>query len=73
MQSIVLDTNVVVSALISKNSPASRIIDELVLNRKIELFVSDDIVAEYIEVLNREKFARFLDFKARAELLLNRL
>lgn len=73
MQSIILDTNVVVSALISKNSPPSRIIDELVLNRKVELFVSDETLAEYIEVLGREKFARFSDFKARAEILLNRL
>ena len=73
MQSIILDTNVVVSALISKNSPPSRIVDELVLNRKVELCTSDVILSEYIEVLGREKFARFPDFKARAELLLNRL
>ncbi len=73
MQSIILDTNVVVSALISKNSPPSRIVDELVLNRKVELCTSDDIMAEYIEVLSREKFARYSDFKSRAQLLLNRL
>ncbi|MDO8367602.1 MAG: putative toxin-antitoxin system toxin component, PIN family [Saprospiraceae bacterium] len=73
MQSIILDTNVVVSALISKTSPPSRIIDELVLNRRIELFISEETFAEYIEVLGPEKFARFLDFKARAEILLNRL
>jgi len=30
-------------------------------------------MAEYIEVLGREKFARFPDFKARAELVLNRI
>ena len=73
MQSIVLDTNVVVSALISKNSPPSQIIDELVLNRKVELFASDETLAEYVEVLGRDKFARFPDFKSRAETLLNRL
>ncbi len=73
MQSIVLDTNVVVSALISKNSPPSRIIDELVLNRKVELFTSDETWAEYVEVLGREKFAHFTEFKARAEILLARL
>lgn len=73
MQSLVLDTNVVISALIAKNSPPSRIIDELVLNRKAKLYVSDETLAEYIEVLSREKFARFLDFKARAEILFSRL
>lgn len=73
MQSIILDTNVVVSALISKDSPPSRIVDELVLNRKVELYTSDDIMAEYIEVLGREKFARYPDFKSRSELLLNHL
>lgn len=73
MHSIILDTNVVVSALISKNSPPSKIIDALVLNRKVDLFLSDETLAEYIEVLGREKFARFTDFKANAEALLNRL
>jgi len=73
MQSIILDTNVVVSALIAKNSPPSRIIDELVLSRRIEIFLSEETFAEYVEVLSREKFARFPDFKAQAEILLNRL
>lgn len=73
MQSIILDTNVVVSALLAKNSPPSKIIDELVLNRKVEIFASYETLAECIEVLGREKFARFPDFKARAEILLNRL
>jgi hypothetical protein len=73
MQSIVLDTNVVVSALIIRDSLPARILDELVLNRKVELLVSDEILAEYLEVLSREKFARFSEFKVRAEILLSHI
>lgn len=73
MQSLILDTNVIVSALIAKNSPPSRIVDELVLNRKVAFCTSGEIMAEYIEVLAREKFSRFPDFKSRAEILLIRL
>ncbi len=73
MQSLILDTNVVVSGLLSKNSPPSLILDELVLNRRVEICTSDEIMAEYLEVLRRDKFARYPDFITRAEFLLHHL
>jgi len=69
MQRIILDTNVLVSALIQKNYPYL-IINELFLENRIVLCLSDELMAEYYEVLKREKFARYPDFVKNAEILL---
>jgi putative PIN family toxin of toxin-antitoxin system len=53
----VLDTNIVVSAcLVSEGAPAT--IVELALLGTFTLCISPDVLAEYQEVLVREKFAR---------------
>ena len=70
MQKIILDTNVVVSALIQKSSPYL-ILQELYVDRKIELCVSEILMTEYYEVLNRPKFLRFPDFKVKADIILS--
>ena len=72
MQKLILDTNVVVSALISSSIP-SKILYELVLTKKVETCLSEEIFKEYVEVLNRDKFARFANFKIKAEVVLNKL
>ena len=69
MQKIVIDTNVLVSSLIQRSYPYS-IVNELFIDDKIELCVSGELMAEYYEVLRREKFARFHDFFIRAEALI---
>lgn len=69
MQKIIIDTNVVVSALIQKSYPY-RIIYELFVDGKFLLCLSDELLAEYYEVLSRPKFAKFPDFFSRAESLL---
>jgi putative PIN family toxin of toxin-antitoxin system len=69
MQKVILDTNVVVSALIQKSYPYL-ILNNLYFERKIELCVSEDLITEYYEVLNRPKFARYPDFVATANLVL---
>ena len=69
MQKIVIDTNVIVSALIQRSYPF-RIINDLFLENKFQLCVSDELMAEYYKVLSRPKFAKFHDFFARAEALL---
>jgi putative PIN family toxin of toxin-antitoxin system len=69
MQKIVVDTNVIVSSLIQRSYP-HRIINELFIEDKFRLCVSEALMAEYYEVLSRPKFARFYDFFARAEVLL---
>ncbi len=72
MQKLILDTNVIVSALISSSIP-TKILYELVLPKKVELCLSEEIFAEYIEVLNRDKFAKFVNFKTKAEVVLSKL
>jgi putative PIN family toxin of toxin-antitoxin system len=69
MQKIVIDTNVLVSSLIQRSYPY-KIINELFIENKFYLCVSDAILLEYYEVLQRNKFAKFHDFFARAESLL---
>lgn len=53
----VIDTNVFISALITKNSEASTVkVLEAVLKGDIVPLYHSDIIAEYDEVLHREKF-----------------
>lgn len=70
MQKIVIDTNVLVSSLIQRSYPYL-IMDTLFINGKILLCVSNDMMAEYYDVLSRPKFAKFKDFFSRAEQLLS--
>ncbi len=54
----VIDTNVVISSLISKNqeSPTRQIVAEVYAGRLIPI-VNSEILSEYKEVLNRKKFS----------------
>ena len=51
----VIDTNVIVSALLKENSIPWQILD-LVVNQDIIPVYNDDIIKEYQEVLTRNKF-----------------
>lgn len=57
VQNVVIDTNVIVSAFLSSNEDAATV---LVLNKlyrnEIVLYYSIDVLNEYKDVLNREKF-----------------
>lgn len=72
MQRIVIDTNVIVSALIQKSYPFF-ILDEGLVNPNIQFCLSDLVLKEYHEVLHREKFARFPDFVENARFILGLL
>ena len=72
MQKIILDTNVIVSALISNATP-TKILYELVLTQKLETCLSDQIFSEYVDVLNRDKFSQYSDFKIKADIVLYKL
>lgn len=67
MIKIVLDTNVLVSALLKPGSTPELIIS-MIRQKQILLCLSKDIFAEYSEVLNRDKF-KGLDRKKVKELL----
>lgn len=72
MQKVILDTNVIVSALISRSAPAD-ILFHLVLTRAVMLCLSDAVYEEYVTVLNRKKFAVFPDFRINSEIVLSKL
>jgi putative PIN family toxin of toxin-antitoxin system len=69
MQKVVVDTNVLVSALIQRSYPYL-IINHFLTERKFQLCISPELFTEYYEVLNRKKFARYPDFIMKAETLL---
>lgn len=70
MLRIVLDTNVLVAALISNRSYPFQIVYSYILPQKVLLLLSSKVLEEYTEVLNRDKFNRFRNFKNNAESLL---
>src|SRR5690349_21844569 len=70
MQKIILDTNVLISALIQRSYP-HLIVSDLFIQRKIMLCVSDELMKEYFDVLKRRKFSKYPDFVAKAEILLS--
>jgi len=55
MHNAVLDTNVIVSGLLSANGNSAQIINAF-KERKFCIVYNDEILAEYRDVLNREKF-----------------
>ena len=52
MQKIILDTNVIISALISSNGFPGLIVSNLVIEMKVQVCISDEIINEYFEVIN---------------------
>ena len=72
MQRIVIDTNVIVSALIGSGHP-KKIIHDFVFGKKVIVCISAEIFAEYIEVLNRERFSKYPEFLTKAEIVLNKI
>lgn len=68
MQKIIIDTNVLVSSLIQKSFP--HLILNLVIDRKVEVCLSNELLDEYYAVLRREKFSRYQDFYKNAEQLM---
>lgn len=69
MQKIILDTNVFVSALIQRSYPYY-VVNALIADDSLELCISEEVFTEYFEVLNREKFAKYPDFVAKAQTIL---
>lgn len=72
MQKIILDTNVIISGLISNSIPTT-ILYELVLTAKVITCLSDEIFSEYVAVMNRDKFKRYANFRTKANVVLNKI
>jgi uncharacterized protein len=58
LQKLVLDTNILVSYCISQLGYSFLIIDQIILARKAEWIITNDILYEYAEVLSRARFIR---------------
>lgn len=43
------------------------------LSQNVDTCLSDEIFTEYVEVINREKFAQYTNFKMKADIVLNKL
>ncbi len=72
MQRLVIDTNVFVSSLIQPGFPYL-ITRELFSNNDIQLCISEEVLEEYYDVLNRKKFEKFSGFNSKAQLLLTNI
>jgi putative PIN family toxin of toxin-antitoxin system len=72
MQRVVIDTNVIVSALIGSGYPR-QIIYDFVFGKKVIVCYSSDAYAEYVEVLNRDRFSKYPEFVTKAEIILNKI
>ncbi len=60
MDRVVVDTNVLVSALIGKGNP--RRVLEAIFSGKVSFALSSSILAEYEAVVQRPKFSRYPEF-----------
>lgn len=68
MRRLVVDTNVVVSALIGKG-PSRQVLESILLN-KAQLCLSESVFLEYADVMSRPKFARHDEFLRNANIVL---
>lgn len=57
---IILDTNLWISFLISKKFNS---IDNLIENKQITLVFSDELIGEFVDVVNRPKFEKYFSKK----------
>ena len=65
-EKIILDTNLWISFLISKKFSD---IDSLIDNKKIRLVFSEELITEFIDVVNRPKFEKYFSKKDIARIL----
>lgn len=72
MQRIIIDTNVLISALIQKSYP-NFILFHCVLENRFEVCISEELLEEYLEVINRPKFNKYPDFLIKAELVISQI
>lgn len=69
MLKVIVDTNVLVSSLIQRNYPFL-VVDYLLMETQIELCISDEVIREYVDVLNRVKFFKYPEYEIRSKMLI---
>jgi len=68
--SVVLDTNVVVSAAVSSEGNPAKIFETLI-NGRVKNYTSDEIMAEIKDVMNRERIKRAIGEKDKSFIIEN--
>jgi len=63
---LVIDTNIFISALLSKSYPY-KVVNELILDRKVKIFTSFEILSEFQTVLNYLKFEKYPNLVSQGE------
>jgi putative PIN family toxin of toxin-antitoxin system len=69
MLKVILDTNILVSALTGTSFPY-KIINDFVFEKRVLLCVSEKLLLEYLDVLTRSKFGKTEKFETNANELL---
>jgi uncharacterized protein len=59
MRLAVFDTNVIVSAAIRADGPPAKLVMDWVLEGQVQVVTSPAVIAEYRQVVRREKFLRY--------------
>ncbi len=67
MLNVVVDTNVIISAALSPEGNAAKILDLIADNEEIQLFYSTEILLEYKQILSRKRLN--IDLKKQAAYL----
>ena len=70
MLKVIVDTNVLISSLIQHSYPFL-VVDFILMESRIEICISDDIITEYFDVLSRVKFFKYPDYEVRSKILLS--
>jgi len=65
MHKIVLDTNILISAIISHGYP-NRILHNLIATERVQINLSEQVLNEYTEVATRTKFTEYKGFRQNA-------
>lgn len=69
-RSVIIDTNILVSSIISPKGVCRKVITDILKDTKTDLFISNEILNEYHEILNRKKFSKIAGFSSEAVILL---
>jgi putative PIN family toxin of toxin-antitoxin system len=65
---IVLDTNVLISGMLNPSGPPGRIVD-LLRADILQLVIDDRILAEYVDVIRRDYFLKYLSESDREDII----
>jgi len=55
---VVIDTNILISAVLQPNGPPAQVLLLALAGERVQLWLSADIYAEYEEVIRRRRFKR---------------